>query len=164
MKTIEFRKSNVFLLVNLLGSLGFVAAGIFLLATGKNLLASWMSIIFFGACALVIGHQLFSTGPRLVIDQRGVYDQTLGVGVIPWDRIESASVWRVHSTSFIGLEVLQIEDFLRRLSPIKRKLVDLNQKLGYPSLSINLTGLDADPDAICELILKQVEARRRGIA
>lgn len=160
MERIELGKSNKFLLVHLLGSLGFVAGGIFILLAGGPTLVGWMAIVFFGACALVLGKQMLSAGARLVIDHGGVLDRTLGVGIIPWDRIENAFVKQISSSSFVCLEITRVEDFLRGLSPLKRKLVDLNVKLGYSPLSLNLTGLDADPREVCELILKQIESRR----
>ena len=64
------------------GSLCFVAGGAFIVATGDNAIAGWGSIVFFGGCALVGAVQLLDRRPRLVIDDRGVLDRTLKIGVI----------------------------------------------------------------------------------
>lgn len=85
----------------LIASAGFVAGGIFLVAfdRGTGVWAGWMCIVFFGAGIPLFARQLFDSKPRVVLDEAGVFDRTLGVGIIPWSDIESCYVKSIHGSS-----------------------------------------------------------------
>jgi hypothetical protein len=152
-----FRRSCWKLLPLLTGSLAFVAAGVFLLVRSPDKWIGWMSIIFFSGCALVFLWQLFDSRPRLIIDDRGVFDRTLGVGVIPWSEIADAYPRTIASSSFICLVLSQPEVYLSRLPRQRHALANLNRQLGFTDFSINLTEIAVDPVEICELILKRAK-------
>jgi hypothetical protein len=156
-------KSNSFLWVMAIASVGMAVGGLFLVLQGESL-AGWPALVFFSACAVSIGYQAIQRGPRVVIDQVGILDRTLGIGIIPWSEIQGAFVKRVSTARFVCLELRDPEPFRARLSPLKRRLIQVNRKLGYTDFSVNLTGTDADPDAVCELILKEVQLHRQGAA
>ncbi|GBG02800.1 hypothetical protein AZSI13_21270 [Azospira sp. I13] len=147
----------------LLATLGFVAGGVFILLHGKpgDAWVGWMSILFFGAGILLFGWQLVDARPRLVIDEHGILDRTLGVGVIPWSEITGASLGSVQGTPFICLELRHPERWLEKLSPIKRALVSANQALGFSALNLNLSAVAADPAEVLELIQKTIATRHQ---
>jgi len=83
------------LLVPLIAALSFVAASVLTLLvdnSSKGAMISWTGIVFFGGGALVIGWQLFDTRPRVVIDDRGIFDRSLRIGVIEWHDVSDAYV------------------------------------------------------------------------
>jgi hypothetical protein len=88
MERVIVRSSYLRWVLMLIGALGFVAGGVFILKIGDNGLAAWGGIVFFGACALMAIVQILDRRPRLVIDERGILDRTLKVGVIEWHDIE----------------------------------------------------------------------------
>jgi len=155
-------KSRAFLWIIAVASAGMALAGLLLVLQGS--VAGWPALIFFGAGTLSIAYQARQRGPRVVIDEAGVFDRTLGVGVIPWPEIQGAFVKRLGTAKFVCLELRDPERLRARLSPIKKRLVDMNRKLGYTDFSVNLTGTDADPDAVCEMILKRLQLARHGAA
>lgn len=144
--------------VLLLGSLCFVAGGGFIVARvpGAQAWIGWMSIVFFGGCALIGLWQLFDPRPRLVIDGHGVFDRTLGVGVIPWADIVGAELAAIQGHPFVCLELRNPEYWLGKLSPWRRKIVRLNQGLGFAALNLNLSGVAADPHRVMVLILRRL--------
>ncbi|GGA37572.1 hypothetical protein GCM10010981_28410 [Dyella nitratireducens] len=121
-----------------------------------------MSILFFGAGIPLFLWQLLDARPRLVIDDQGVFDRTLGVGVIPWSEITGAYVRSVNSADFICLELRDPTPWLQRLSPIKRAMVSANEAMGFTALNLNLSGVAADVQQVHELIVKMA-ASRQGI-
>lgn len=151
-------------LVLLLASLGFVAGGVFILAMpapkrglhANKSLAGWSSIIFFGGCALVAAWELVDSRPRLIIDDEGIYDRTLGVGRIPWSDIRNAYLRSIHENDFICLELRDSDDYLQRTNAVKRALASANAALGFTPISLNLSGVAADSNDILELILKKL--------
>jgi hypothetical protein len=148
----------------LLSSLAFVAGGILILAmptsepgslAGQRL-AGWSSTIFFGGCALIFVWQLIDSRPRLIIDDDGIYDRTLGIGRIPWSDIRGAYLRSISKNVFICLELRDSEHYVRRTNAVKRALAGANAALGFTPISLNLSGVAADPGDILELILKSI--------
>ena len=103
---IEIQYSKTKLLLVFLGSLTFVALGLwFVIEPPTNhhnrhysptilLIVGYASIIFFGLCALIAMRKLFDNRPGLVIDDLGLSDNSSGVssGQILWADILYISV------------------------------------------------------------------------
>ena len=159
LEQIKIANSRVEAILLTLGSLGFVAAGIFILLEpeGDDILVSWMATLFFGGCALVGFWMLFDTRPRLIIDRAGIYDRTIGVGKIPWSDINNAYIRSIRGNDFICLELRNQNAYLQKLSSIQRFLAQANLSLGFTPISLNLSGVDANSYQVLELILKYVE-------
>jgi len=138
----------------------FVAAGVFILWVGGPRWVGWMNIIFFGAGSLVFLWQIFDSRPRLIIDERGILDRTLGVGVIHWADIEGAYTRSIQGNDFICLQLRNTDQYVRRLSKVKRAMIPANEALGFAPLNINLSGIRGMTDRVLELILKKSEQYR----
>jgi hypothetical protein len=135
-------------------SLGFVALGVLLLRKDQAgaVWAGWGNIVFFGAGAVLFTWQILDARPRVVIDACGVFDRTLGVGVIPWADIVDARLLFVHSIPFVCLELRDPDQWRLRLGWIKRALTRGNEALGGAMLNVNLSGVQADPHAVLAAI------------
>jgi len=120
-------------------------------------MAGWLNIIFFGGCALVAVWQIIDTRPRLIIDDEGILDRTLGVGCIPWSEIQGASLRSIHGNDFICLELQDHEKYLQRTTAVKRALAGANSALGFTPISLNLSGIAVDATDILELIIKRID-------
>ena len=141
-------------LLVLLG-LAFVAAGVWMIVADGEWLMGMLSIVFFGACAAVGIWQFLDTRPRLQITDEGIIDRTLAVGLIPWADITDAYVQAVKQEYFICLHLRNEETYVAQLSPLRRKMTAANRALGFTALSINLSGVEINPDQLLEYILKQ---------
>ncbi len=146
----------------LLACIAFVAIGVIMLVRGQWF--GWITILFFGSCLLVYVWQIIDARPRLVIDERGVLDRTLGIGRIRWSDIEHAYVVSLSSADFICLELRNSEKYLRRLSKVKRALAKANRHLGMTDFSLNLYGVNATAEEVFELVIKFCELSRRDQA
>ncbi|AYA35859.1 hypothetical protein D3Y59_01625 [Hymenobacter oligotrophus] len=140
------------------GGLAFVAMGVWLLVKTDKWGLGLVSILFFGACAAVGIWQMVDTRPRLRITDEGILDRTLGVGLIRWTDIADAYVNAVNREHFICLHLHNEEEYVGRLSPLRRKLANANHALGFTTISINLSGVDINPEQLLEYILKQSAA------
>jgi len=161
--TISNSRSKYVLL--LLVSIGFVVAGIFLVSFGtasEERGAGWTSLLFFGACGALFIRQLLDSRPRLIIDEHGINDRTLGVGLIPWPEITDAYVKTIRGGDFICLKVRNPEMWLGNLSPVKRAMIKANLALGFTELNINLSGTNANPWLMLELIQKRSAASQKS--
>jgi hypothetical protein len=145
----------------LIASLSFVVAGAFILVMGDQTLVGWMGIIFFGGCAIAAALQINDRRPRLVIDDRGVLDRTLKIGVIQWHDISGAFVTRHLGYAFLCLELRDPAKYTGQLSTITRRLSTVNRSLGFTDFCLNLGDTDLDADRVRELVVKE-SADRNG--
>jgi len=92
----EAKASRWRVLLLLVGALGFVAIGIWLLRldapTTKRTLVAWAAIIIFGAFFLIGLPRLFQQGVVLRIDARGVWWRQWSDQTIAWSAIERISM------------------------------------------------------------------------
>ena len=126
-------------------------------ATGA--IVGWANIVFFGGAALLFARELVDPRPRLVIDDRGIFDRTLWVGVIDWHDITDAYVRSAHGHAFICLSLRDPMKYTMRLSPLVHRLVSSNHTLGFAELSLNLAGIDLDAEKLRELIVREAVMR-----
>lgn len=151
------RSSRLKYVLLLIASAGFVAAGAFLVAfeSGASAWVGWTCIVLFGAGIPLFARQLFDSRPRVVLDEAGVFDRTLGVGTIPWSDIESSYVKSIHGNSFVCLILRNPERWVGRLSGTQQSLVKANEKLGCQPLNINLSGTAVDAALVQDVVLKK---------
>ena len=140
----------------LIASIGFVIAGIWIVSDGKSF--GWVAILFFGAGIPIFIWQIVDARPRLIIDDQGILDRTLGIGRIDWSDIDAAYVRSISGNDFICLELKNVEKYAAQLSSVKRAMSTANRELGFTDFNINLSGVDARTDEIFELVMKHCQA------
>lgn len=145
----------------LVGAIAFVILGAWL--TGhqnpRAVIAGWAGVLFFGLCATFIAKQMATGGPRIVIDQNGIFDRTNGLGTIEWRDVISVWVAELQGQKFLCLELRNPTEYLDRLSSWRRKLATVNRELGFTEFTLNPTGTGADPAALAAAITKELERR-----
>jgi len=149
----------------LLASLGFVASAVVALRRAPDqALLAWSTIVFFGGGAGVLLWELLDRRPRLVIDEQGILDRTIGVGLIRWEDIEGAHVKSLSGNDFICLELRDPQAYLGRpgrRGRLMRAMRSANQALGFTEFNVNLTGLPVGVAEVFELVVKRLEAGDR---
>jgi hypothetical protein len=142
----------------LLVACAFVGAGVLLLA--NEALAARLigvtSIVFFGGCAALFVRQLLDNRPRLVFDDVGVFDRTLDVGRIPWSDIDDARLMSIKGHHFISLSLRDEAKWTAKFTPLQHRLAQANRKLGFSALSLNLSGIQVQPEAVLALVLAHI--------
>lgn len=173
MTPIELKPARGKLIFLLIGSLAFVGLGIFFsvaipgdlyneapLARVLVGIVGIVSTLFFGACAIEAIRQILDTRPRLVIDDRGIFDRTLSTPVIPWSSIIDAQIMQIRRSKFIALRLSDQEERYQALSPIKRIMSSANQGLGFSRFNLNLTALNISAEALLTTIQEQLALRQ----
>lgn len=120
----------------------------------------WLAVVLFGLGIPLFIWQIIDPRPRLVVDEHGVFDRTLGVGRIAWSDIEAAYVRSIQGNDFICLELRNAERYTEKLSKVKRAMMASNRGLGFADINLNLSGVDARTDDVFELIMAYRENRR----
>jgi len=125
-----------------------------------------VGLISFGAGIVVFARELLYSSPRLRIDEYGVQDRNLGVGIIPWSEITDVYVKELRiSKSFtaevICLAVSHPEMWIRHDSVLARSTTKHNLAFGLTEVTLSVAGLDVSADQVCALIRKFMGNPRR---
>lgn len=158
---ILIRTGRLRLLALLLGSAVFVALGFWFilfppatLAVGPHMLVAigLASVLFFGLCGGILLKRFLSHRIALVLDRRGVLDNSTATpaGFVDWNEILSTGIVTTSGVKFVGIDVRDREALYER-SPRGRMLrtnADLHQ---YPVLIPEVT-LDRKPEELQQLI------------
>ncbi len=174
---IEIPISKTKLLLLLLGSLTFVALGLwFVIApptisshywgnSTKMIIVGYASIIFFGFCAFAFILKFPTKGSGLIIDDTGLDDNSSGVsgGQILWSDISNISIIEIHRQKIILLQVNNPQDYInRQTSKFKRKMMEMNYNMYGSPLSITSNGLKISFDELHKLLLDKFNSTRRS--
>jgi hypothetical protein len=116
----------------------------------------WVLVLSGGIWALIVLRALGEDRERLVIDDAGIRDSALPVGIIGWGEVQRASVQRIGSVRVVALEVRDPERFIRRLPAARQFIARKALEAGLPGLYLTLVGTDADPAAIADAISRRV--------
>jgi hypothetical protein len=140
-------------------SAAFVAGGIFTILRSNDLFLNIIGIIgivFFGVGFFVLLYHVSDRRPRIIIDEKGITDRTLGIGRIDWEDIESVDLASVSSTKFVVLYLKDTGKYLKRLSNTSRKITKINKMLGFGALNLNLSLIDMKPQSFFNLIESRI--------
>lgn len=101
----------------------------------------WVGVSFFGLGFIALPVMFLRTGPQVIINDEGIEDRRLKIDIIRWEDIRSLSIGSVNSAKFLCVEVADPGRYLSRLPRWKRSLTAANVALGFPALTISLSGL-----------------------
>jgi hypothetical protein len=96
---------------------------------------------FFGLGFIAFPVTCFRSGPQVVINDEGIEDRRLKIGIIPWEDIQSLSIGSLNSVEFLCVKVFEPEKYLVRWPRWKRSLAGMNAAFGFPALTISFSGL-----------------------
>ena len=122
----------------------------------------WVGVAFFALCLALILRQLLRRGPTVVIDDFGVFDRRLGVGLIPWQDISAVSVAQIRSQRFISLWLRNQEEYLSRVPSWRASLGRMNERMGFSPFSMGFAGLTPGLDEVYAHIRTKVPERAGG--
>lgn len=152
---IKIPLSKAKMILGLLGSLGFVALGIWLVffvadIGFRGVIAGWASIIFFGLCATFFAFKVFDSKPGLIINSEGILDNSsaLESELIKWEEIEGIGEIEVKNQKFIQIFLKNPEAHIAKHKGYVKYLMKINYKwygspvnIGAHSLKTNFKSL-----------------------
>jgi len=107
-----------------------------------------------------------SDEPVIILDEQGILDRRLKVGVIRWDDIRRIVPYSLQGVEYISLDLHDMKSYEAR-RPLWLRLLSQGQRLfGMSSVSIMANGLDIHPDTLVHKIQERcgvVSGRRVGI-
>jgi len=107
-----------------------------------------------------------SDDPVITLDEEGIFDRRLKVGVIRWEDIRRAVPYSVQGVEYISLDLHDMKTYEAR-RPLWLRLLSKGQRLvGLSSVSILANGLDMDLHTLADEIQERcgvVSGRGVGI-
>jgi len=149
--------SRVKTLLIVLGSLAFVALGIWFLTLDPEAIEAKrrfnspvliygigaVAIIFFGACGIFGVRKLFDSSPGLVLNRQGLTDNSSGisVGFVPWSEVSRIEEFQIQKQKFISIFVANPGKYMDLGNVLQRKARRANLKMCGTPISISSKAL-----------------------
>ncbi len=123
----------------------------------------WLATVLLAGGVPFLLAQLLDTRPHLVVDERGIWYRPFGLDFIPWTAITAIRLESVIGATIIRLELDDPQRWLARSSPAHRAVAWLNQALGFPAFSLNLTRIGVRAEPVFERIVQIRTSMRREV-
>jgi hypothetical protein len=177
---IEIKLSKGKLVLMLVGSLVFVAAGIWLITNPskfKSTIAPSATIIFtaglaailvFAVVGFFIFKKLFDDRLGLIINSKGIVDNSsiASAGEVLWDDVLQIKIVKVHNQLLLMLIVNNPESYINRQSSlIKRKAMKMNLNMYGSPISISANGLQCnfqELNILLEKKFREFKVKKQG--
>lgn len=115
----------------------------------------WAVVVIAGVPGLILLRGMGEDTERIVIDDAGIRDSHLPIGIIGWPEIKGATVQTIGGTKVVNLELRDPERFLRRLPAPRQFIARKAHEAGLPGVYLALQGIDVEPLRIAELISRR---------
>ena len=112
----------------------------------------WFGLVFFGLCFAKIVADIVRPGPRVVVNNIGIEDRRLGIGVVPWPEITAIELRWMGSAKSLCVEVVDSDRYVARMPLRARLAVRANALLGYPPITMTFAGLSPGINEVWEYI------------
>ncbi|MBN2716536.1 MAG: hypothetical protein JXX14_11835 [Deltaproteobacteria bacterium] len=148
-------------LIGLMGlGLLLIAGSVFctMLPNWTAQIAGWVGAVFFSLCFIAIPMRFFRKGPQVIIDENGIEDKRLKIGVIEWRHIDRISEGDIHGTKFLCLHLTDPEIYLQKLPTWKRRLTKSNNAVGFPEFSLSFVGLSPGYTEVRAFVSDQINS------
>ena len=172
---IEIALSKVKLILALLGSIVFVLLGFWLIVNPGRFestvfsnhtfifVAGILATAFFGFCGFYISKKLADPKPGLIIDHKGITDNTSGIsaGFIPWSDIKEFKTAQVINQKFIMVIVYNPENYIeRQTNSIKKNAVTINYRSYGSPVSISANALKCNFSELERILQTEFEKNK----
>ena len=148
--TISFNRIIVFLLF--LGSVFFVYIGYGMILEDISFynFIGTIAIIFFGYGMIIIGIMLFDFSPGLIINSKGIFDNSSGIkaGMIFWNEITDITLSGTTRQKFITIHVVNPDKYLNSSNMFKNIATRISNVIYGSPIHINSLPLDIGFDEL----------------
>lgn len=137
----------------------FVGLGIWGIKTGSiPSWVAWFNISFFGLGYPIGVFHLLDRRPQVIINEIGIFDQTINSDTVNWEIIRDAYPINIHQQKFICL-VVDVEFKPSRSKGILYKqIVKFNESIGAQELNVSLGQIQIDEFELTEFIHLMIKA------
>lgn len=113
-------------------------------------------LVFFGGLLVFLVVQLFRGKPAIIINDAGIEDTRLKIGVIPWSEVEQAYELPYLWHKNVQVKVRNPEQFQQRQSALMRSLGGLNAAAGWTPFVLVTSNTDTSAKTVVDYIYRQL--------
>jgi hypothetical protein len=127
---------------------------------GVGLLMLVLSCLVFVVCIAL----LFSSKPGLVLNERGLDDQSSAVsaGFLPWSDIAETRIWQYRNQRSLYIILKNPDKYVAACGPVKRTLLRLLKNVIPSPVAISANSLSISFDQLVSLVNDYLLASRQG--
>ena len=112
----------------------------------------WVAAIILAITLVIRMVRSQSTDPCIVLDEQGVFDKRLKVGIIRWSDIRRISCHSLHGAEYISLDLHDAAAYEARRPQWLKLLSQVQRVHGMSSISISTNGLDIDIQTLVNML------------
>lgn len=171
MQTTEIQTSKIKILLIFLGCIGFVVLCYYLFKYPEDFtsyryrnpkvakVVGAIGMFFFSIILIYIPIKLFDKKPGLIIDEKGIFDNSsaVTVGFIEWSDVKSLKTISINSTKLLLICMYNPEKYMDGFNKVKRVMLKTNNRIYGTPISINATGLKINFKNLEELITEKFQ-------
>jgi hypothetical protein len=169
------RAVSLALLSFVFSAAGFAYIGAFILAGNLNAsLVNWaftiiacLAVVVFAIGSLSLWIAIFASQASLVIDSRGVHNDTplFGAGLIAWEEIAGLVSYRILTQRYLAIVLSDPRTLLARAWLVPKLILILNDKTSPAPINIPESLLPVSADQVLQMVRSQFaqEIHRHGI-
>ncbi|HOV27360.1 MAG TPA: STM3941 family protein [Pseudobacteroides sp.] len=115
-----------------------------------------ISCLFFGFCGWYVVKRLLIRTPSLIISKYGVTDNAsaIAAGFLKWSEIKNFLIYYYGGQKLLGIEPVDVEGTLNKVSKFKRAILNLNKGLGVTIINIPKNSLNMPLEEVHELMVE----------
>ena len=162
MERLEFIRSRTKNFGLLLLGIALVAGCLFMATSSADTtdrVIGWGSAAFFSLAVVVALRNIIMGGTVFAFDSGGITDHPNSI-VIPWAEIADCVVVSVRGTKFLGLTLLNPEQFLSRTTFAQQKLARFNERMGWSHWALSFSGVSPNIEEALEFIRRHAPGVR----
>lgn len=170
MQEIKIQLSKTKLVAILLGSVLFVVIGFWMLQYSDRMhklaplliqIIAIAATLLSGLCGLYAIIKLFDNKPGLVINDKGIFDNSsaINTGLIKWENITHVYISEISGQEFLTIEVNNAEELFLRQTGLKKLMLKWSKDWFGSPVQISSNALKCDFNELCEIIDSQLQAR-----
>lgn len=114
--------------------------------------AGWFGFVFFGLVFIKIAVDMLRPGARVIVNDEGIEDRRLKIGVVLWEEITAIELRWMGSAKFLCVEVLDPGKYVARMPLHVWLATRANALLDYPPITITFAGLSPGINQVWEYI------------
>jgi hypothetical protein len=136
-----------------------IAAGLIIIFKFKQYLPIGGGLLVAAIMVLILSFIVGSgEETRMLINDEGINDVRLGVGMIPWTQIESVYLESKYNNQYLCLKLKSPQQFLSKLPHDKRARLEKHHSLGMTIFNISIGEMDIDPLDLLTLVRKMCQS------
>ena len=138
-------------------SLALAVFGFFFLQKFHQPILGWPIVGLFGVVIPIFALAQGGTTERVLLNDSGILDETLGIGTIAWADIVDVHTESKYNNFYLCLKLKNSQKYLSKLPPWRRKQFEQSRELGFTRFNVEVSAVEQDLYYLLDVIQKRIK-------